>query len=152
MGTETAIKLVAQLCDYEDDQDNFINAVRLYDVAVGGYFAAGTDGFATTRVSRAIELISGKLIPTTALADDATNYVTVSIGYDDGAGGSWTEIQSIDTDAADGSEDWTAGTAIDLDSIDADAIPAESYLGAKVTHSAAGVLTAFNLEFYAKLT
>ena len=96
--------------------------------------------------------VSGaKLLPRRALTADDSDYGTVTVGYNDGAGGSVTSLQAITTKKAGsgGTGDWVAGTAIALASIDsADTVAAGQYLRAAVTKAASGVVTDFIVTIY----
>jgi hypothetical protein len=94
----------------------------------------------------AFQCVTAKLIPRRALTADDSNYGTVTVGFNDGAGGSVTTLQAITTkkSGSGGTGDWVAGTAIALSSIDrADVVTAATYLRAAVTKTGTGVVTDF---------
>lgn len=67
-------------------------------------------------VDNKMEFTAVKLVPTGALTSDNTTYATISLEYDDGNGGSDTQIAAFTTKTTlgGGTGDWTAGTALTL--------------------------------------
>jgi len=152
MTIEIAKQLLGSLVAYEGDADDLYDVLVKKTVDVTGYFALTEAGHAKVYVPRKIRLNGGKLIPHIAITEDSTHWTKVSVGYDDGAGGSFTEIQEFSLDSDDAhSASWAAGTAQDISDIDSDEIPAGSYLGAVVTTSGNGQVTSFTLSFDVEL-
>lgn len=86
-------------------RQRFITAVPL--LAVEASAATATDvGF--FRAERALVLIAARIYPLTALTADASNYATVTITYDDDAGGSDTTLATIVTSTVS----WTANRSV----------------------------------------
>jgi hypothetical protein len=96
----------------------------------------------------AFRCVTAKLLPRRALTADDTNYGTITVGFNDGAGGSVTTLQAVTTKkaASGGTGNWVAGTAIALSSIDAaDVVTTATYLRAAVTKAGSGVVTDFSV-------
>jgi hypothetical protein len=94
----------------------------------------------------AFRCVTAKLIPRRALTADDTDYGTVTVGFNDGAGGSVTTLEAVTTKKAvsGGTGNWVAGTAIALSSIDrADVVTTATYLRAAVTKANSGVVADF---------
>lgn len=77
--------------------------------------------------------------PDAAVTADNTNYKTLALVYDDGAGGSETTIASVDTTVASGS--WVAGTLVTL-AISGASVPTGKQLKLKSTKAGSGVALA----------
>lgn len=87
---------------------------------------------------------SAKILPRRALTAHDTDYATLTVGYNDGAGGSVTSLQAVTTKITGGTGDWVAGTALALASLDsADTVAAGNYLRVAVTKAASGVVADF---------
>lgn len=93
------------------------------------------------------ELISGAILPGGAVTADDTDYATITVGYDDGAGGGVTSLAAVTTKNTGGTGNWTAGVAIALTAITpALSIPAGKYLSVVIAKAGAGVaLPAFRV-------
>ena len=94
----------------------------------------------------AFRCVTATLLPRRAMTADDTDCGTITVGFDDGAGGTVTTLQAVTTKkvASGGTGDWVAGTAIALSSIDrADLVTAGTYLRAAVTKAESGVVTDF---------
>lgn len=89
-----------------------------------------------------LELVDVKYTPREALTANDTNYATVALQKADGAGGSWSTVASVTTEAtAPGSDDWVAEVPVDLPITDLSvAVAAGSLLGFAITKTAAGVV------------
>lgn len=98
--------------------------------------AHGATGGAWNVGTKLIKAI--KLIPHGALTADDTDYATLTIGYNDGAGGAVTTIATITTKITGGSGDWTAGTAISL-TLTTTAIADGKLLSYAIAKAASGV-------------
>lgn len=103
--------------------------------------AAGADVTICVGVAKtAIALTAARIIPAAALSDDATNYATWTLSTGDTAGGSLTDFDAVDSDAADGTEDWAVGTAVDFTiDTETDTVTAGEAIYLTIAHTAAGV-------------
>lgn len=86
------------------------------------------------------KVISVKYLTQANLTAHDTNYATLSLVYDDGAGGSETTVASQTTKITGGSGNWTAGNMIDIP-VSAAIIPAAGkQLRFKIAKAASGVV------------
>lgn len=95
----------------------------------------------TVRVRRACRIDTVRLIPNGALTADAANNATLTVSYDDGAGGANTNIAS-GTTTAGGTGSWVAGTAITLTiaTTGGVSVAAGKYITFAITKAMAGVV------------
>ena len=95
------------------------------------------------KIDKKIRVTSVKVIGSANVTADTTSYATVSLEYDDGAGGADTQIAVLATDIAGGN--WTAGTAktlaITASTATVDGETADKYLIWKKAVTAGGVIT-----------
>lgn len=125
---------------------NIDQALRRFHISL---FVPGdaTGGEATERqhcyfyLDKGLTAVSAQILPLGALTANDTNYKTIAIGTDDGAGGTHTAIGTLTTKITGGSGDWVAGTAESVSTVTMDdAMTAGTYLSVKVTKAASGVL------------
>jgi hypothetical protein len=84
------------------------------------------------------------ILPAGAVTANDTNYATITVEVNDGAGGAKTELVALTTEVANGN--WVAGVPIVL-TLTADDIPAGGVIWITVAKAAAGVqLPAFKLQ------
>ena len=100
--------------------------------------AAGTDFTWNGPVTRSQFLVDTVTLGVDlAVTFDATNYSTIALAYDDGAGGAATTVASLATNAVS----WTAGTRVTLVITAANAlIPGGKQLKLVKTHASSGVV------------
>jgi len=109
-------------------------------------------GQSTIYIPEGVTCIAAKLTPIISAAQHDTNYVTVNVGYDNGAAGGWTSLQSI-TSKITGGVAHVAGTAIALASIGPlVSIAGGKHFGMLITKAGAGILVAYNLTLDCRLT
>lgn len=125
------------------DVEDAVNKLhtRAFTVAVpldaDGTVAQDLACFLTTH---AVRVISAKLIPGGAVTADNTNYTTVSLVYNDGAGGAATTVAALTTQVASGN--WVANQPKTLTVTAANAEVASGKLFAvDLTGTGAGVAT-----------
>lgn len=96
------------------------------------------------KVDKKVQVTSVKVIGAAALTADSTSYATLSLEYDDGAGGADTQVAVASTTPA-GTGNWTAGTAVALTITASNAVidgeTADKYLIFKKAVTAGGVAT-----------
>lgn len=84
-----------------------------------------------------IKVLTATLHPQGALTGNDTDFVTLSVVYDDGAGGSETTVASVTTKVTGGTGSWTAGKVYPL-TVSAAYVPAGNQLRLKIAKSGAG--------------
>jgi hypothetical protein len=129
---------------------DIVNALRKVSITLPYLDAAASDVGVSMfgPLPYAFRCVTAKLLPRRALTADDTNYGTITVGFNDGAGGSVTTLQAVTTKkaASGGTGNWVAGTAIALSSIDAaDVVTTATYLRAAVTKAGSGVVTDFSV-------
>lgn len=167
MSAETVAQRIAHLAhtDSVTTAHNLLrglrSAIALQKPAVDSAAADVTDAYEATADEQsdvqyfplAFTVTSAKLMPFAALTADASNYATVTVEYDDGAGGSDTAVATLVTDVAGGS--WVAGTAktMTLTSSAPVNIPAGSYVHFSIAKAGTGVaVPVFKIFLDGKLT
>lgn len=101
----------------------------------------------------ACTIYQAKLMPFVALTASDTDYGTVTAVYDDGAGGSDTNVASLVTNVAGGS--WVVGTAkaMTMATTGGVAVPAGSWLTFSIGKTGNGVaISPFEIVLVGKLT
>lgn len=100
--------------------------------------AAGTDFIWHGPVTKAQFLVDSVTLGVDlAVTFDATNYSTIALAYDDGAGGSATTVATLATSAVS----WVVGTRVTLAITAANAlVPAGKQLKLVKTHAGSGVV------------
>lgn len=89
-----------------------------------------------------IRIVNAKIFPGIAVTAHDTNYQTIALFYDDGAGGADTSIiTAITTKITGGTGNWTAQTAIPLTLLAAGVNVAQGkYVTCTYTHASSGVV------------
>lgn len=101
----------------------------------------------------ACTIYQARLEPLAALTAGDTDYATVTVVYDNGAGGADTSVATLVTNVAGG--DWVAGTAktMTVSTTGGVAVPAGSWLTFAITKAGAGVAVGpFRAVLVGKLT
>lgn len=101
----------------------------------------------------ALTVYAAYLMPMVAKTADGSNYGTVTVVYDDGAGGADTTIASQSLITAGG--DWVVGTAktMTLGTTGGVAVPAGSWLSFAITKTGTGItIPPFRIALVGKLT
>jgi hypothetical protein len=150
MGYTSATSHVAQtVTAYAGGPGQVAEALRLVSIELpyADLIAANVGVACYGPLPYAVRVKGAKLVPTRALTEDDTDYATVTLGSNDGAGGSVTSIVAVTTKkaASGGTGSWTAGTAIALTATPATTISEGAYVRAAVTKAGSGVVACFNL-------
>ena len=143
MGYTTACQLVATLADSEDSgADHLVDALRRRMVCLD-YTDIAADGVGIASygpLPRDVRIVGAKVLPRKAATAHDTNYATVVLGSDDGAGAGAVAIQTLTTKITGGTGNLVAGTAVNLaDAKPSVTVAAGRYLTLTVTKAAAGV-------------
>ena len=123
------------------DGDMLDNMLRDVDIT----FDKDLDAAATQvarfgiKLTKATTVDTFEIIPGAALTAHASNYATIALKYDDGAGGSETTIATVDTTSG-GSGTWAEGVAIPVTIATPVEVAAGSYLILAITKAASGVV------------
>ncbi len=84
-----------------------------------------------------LKVVKCSLMPQASLTADDTDFVTLSVVYDDGAAGSESIVASVTTKITGGSGNWTGGQVVNVP-ISAQFVPAGKQLKFKVAKTGAG--------------
>jgi hypothetical protein len=143
MSMEDTEKLISQLTGYEGTQADMAYLLRGGRKAKYHHAGDAAAGTAYTlpceECTKQIRLKNANLIPEGGLTAHDTNYATISIGYNDGAGGAVTKLVSLLTKITGGTGDWVTEIAEAFAVTDAMLIAAGQFMVVKVEKAGTGV-------------